>query len=62
MYRPAAARGALIYFLLTDLTKIHSFYKYSLESYLVVVHRAIDKISDAKDKYIKTGVMEDESA
>jgi dynein heavy chain len=60
MYRPAAARGALIYFLLTDLTKIHSFYKYSLESYLVVVHRAIDKISDASVKFIQTGVMVNE--
>lgn len=29
-YRPAASRGALIYFLLSDLAKIHSFYKYSL--------------------------------
>lgn len=60
MYRPAAARGALIYFLLTDLTKIHSFYKYSLESYLVVVHRAIDRISKEEDKFVKTGVMEKE--
>jgi dynein heavy chain len=49
LYRPAATRGALIYFLLTDLTKIHSFYKYSLESYLVVVHRAIDLISEHKE-------------
>lgn len=29
-YRPAASRGALIYFLLSDLAKVHSFYKYSL--------------------------------
>lgn len=55
LYRPAASRGALIYFLLTDLTKIHSFYKYSLESYLVVVHRAIDHISE--HKHINTGNM-----
>ena len=48
MYRPAASRGALVYFLLTDLSKIHSFYKYSLESYLVVIHRAIDNISEFK--------------
>lgn len=58
LYRPAASRGALIYFLLTDLSKIHTFYKYSLESYLVVVHRAIDLISEFK--YIKTGEMLDE--
>lgn len=58
LYRPAASRGALIYFLLTDLSKIHSFYKYSLESYLVVVHRAIDNISEKK--FIQTGVMKKE--
>ena len=57
LYRPAASRGALVYFLLTDLAKIHSFYKYSLESYLVVIHRAIDNISE--NKFIKTGVMID---
>ena len=57
LYRPAASRGALVYFLLTDLSKIHSFYKFSLESYLVVIHRAIDNISE--NKFIKTGVMID---
>lgn len=30
-YRPAANRGALFYFLLSDMPKIHSFYKFSLE-------------------------------
>jgi len=47
-YRPAASRGALFYFLLSDMPKIHSFYKYSLESYITVINRAIDKISDSK--------------
>ena len=47
-YRPAAVRGALIYFLLSDLPKIHSFYKFSLDAYLVIMHRAIDSISDDK--------------
>ena len=48
-YRPAAIRGALFYFLLTDLCKIHSFYKYSLESFIVVIERAIDLITEKKD-------------
>lgn len=48
-YRPAAQRGALFYFLLTDICRVHSFYKYSLESYIVVINRAIDKITTAKD-------------
>jgi len=43
-----AERGALFYFLLTDLAKIHSFYKYSLESFVVVIDRAIDSISEKK--------------
>ncbi len=44
-YRPVANRGALFYFLLSDLPKIHSFYKYSLDSFISVLHRAIDSIS-----------------
>merc|ERR1712072_1274212 len=47
-YRPAANRGALIYFLLSDLPKIHSFYKFSLDSFIIVIHRAIDTISENK--------------
>jgi len=31
---------------LTDLSKIHSFYKFSLESFIVVINRAIDLISN----------------
>lgn len=46
LYRPAASRGALIYFLLSDLPKIHSFYKYSLESFIDVINRAIDEITE----------------
>lgn len=41
-YRPVSARGALIYFLLTDMPKIHTFYKYSLESFINVINRSID--------------------
>lgn len=28
---------------------MHSFYKYSLESYIVVINRAIDRITTKKD-------------
>ena len=45
-YRPAAARGAVIYFLMNELHKIHSFYMFSLESYLLVVVRAIDIVAE----------------
>merc|ERR1711959_243576 len=47
-YRPASNRGALFYFLLSDLAKIHTFYKYSLDTFIVVIHRAIDAISENK--------------
>jgi len=47
-YRPAANRGALFYFLLSDLSKIHSFYRYSLEAFIIVINRAIDNISEKK--------------
>jgi len=45
-YRPAASRGALVFFLLNDLYKIHSFYKFSLDSFVIVVNRAIDIVAD----------------
>lgn len=44
-YRPAAARGALTFFLMNELYKIHHFYRFSLESYLIVVTRAIDLVA-----------------
>jgi len=47
-YRMAANRGALVYFLLNDLNRIHTFYKYSLESFIVVINRAIDNITEKK--------------
>jgi len=52
-----AIRGALFYFLLSDINKIHSFYKYSLESFLIVVHRSIDEISKNK-KYEAENMIE----
>jgi dynein heavy chain len=45
-YRPAASKGALVFFLMNELYKIHSFYKYSLDSFVIVVNRAIDLVTD----------------
>lgn len=45
-YRPAASRGALVFFLLNELYKIHSFYRFSLDSFVIVVNRAIDIVAD----------------
>ena len=49
-YRPAAARGALVFFLLNELYKIHSFYKFSLDSFIIVVKRAIKIVADSMKK------------
>ena len=46
VYRPAANRGALVFFLLMDLFRMHSFYKFSLDSFIIVVKRAIDIVAD----------------
>ena len=44
-YRPAANRGALVFFLLNELYMIHDFYKFSLDSFVIVVKRAIDIVA-----------------
>jgi dynein heavy chain len=51
-YRPAANRGALVFFLMNELNKIHSYYKFSLDSFLIVVTRAIDLVAK-KDREAK---------
>ena len=45
-YRGAASRGALVFFMMNELYKIHSFYKFSLDSFVIVVNRAIDIVAE----------------
>lgn len=45
-YRPAASRGALVFFMMNELYKIHSFYKFSLDSFVIVVKRAVDIVAE----------------
>lgn len=59
LYRPAATRGSLIFFLMTELYKLHSFYLYSLESYIFVIQRAIREV--AKKWKIKLKEEEDKN-
>merc|ERR1712187_94489 len=47
-YRITANRGALLFFLMNDLFRIHTFYKYSLSAFLVVVARSIDMIEEGR--------------
>lgn len=46
-YRPAASRGALIFFMMSELTRIHSYYKFSLDSFIIVINRSIDLVAAA---------------
>jgi len=58
-YRGAAQRGALVYFLLNDLSRIHTFYKFSLESFIVVVNRSIDLITQKPSEPKEEGLVEE---
>lgn len=42
-YRPAAKRGAILFFVLSDLSTINTMYQYSLASYLVVFKMSLKK-------------------
>merc|ERR1719421_1244159 len=59
-YRPTATRGALLFFLLMDLCKMHTFYKYSLDSFVMVVTRAINSVTLRKPKEKKEEKKEEE--
>ena len=45
-YRSAASRGALVFFLMNELPRIHVFYKFSLDAFIIVINRAIDKVAE----------------
>merc|ERR1719472_428502 len=49
-YRPSGNRGSLLFFLLMDLAKMHTFYKYSLDAFVMVVTRAVLSVSLMKPK------------
>ena len=45
-YRDVAARGALLFFLMNSLNRIHSYYMYSLNAFVVTFLRGIDIVSE----------------
>eukprot|EP00931_Biecheleriopsis_adriatica_P101533 TRINITY_DN7664_c0_g1_i1.p1 TRINITY_DN7664_c0_g1~~TRINITY_DN7664_c0_g1_i1.p1 ORF type:complete len:4295 (+),score=1011.97 TRINITY_DN7664_c0_g1_i1:399-12887(+) len=57
-YRPTASRGALLFFLMMDLSKMHTFYKYSLDAFVMVVTRAVTSVTLRKLKEPKQKVEE----
>eukprot|EP00002_Diphylleia_rotans_P022035 TRINITY_DN430_c0_g2_i1.p1 TRINITY_DN430_c0_g2~~TRINITY_DN430_c0_g2_i1.p1 ORF type:complete len:4080 (+),score=854.57 TRINITY_DN430_c0_g2_i1:199-12438(+) len=42
LYRGVSARGSLLFFLLTDMGQVHSFYQFSLATFITVFLRGID--------------------
>ena len=42
-YRVVASRGALLFFLLSSLVRVHALYQFSLSSFITIVERAIDR-------------------
>ncbi|GLH11964.1 Dynein heavy chain, cytoplasmic [Gryllus bimaculatus] len=49
IYRPAAARASLLYFILNDLNTINPIYQFSLKAFSVVFQKAIEKAVPAND-------------
>ncbi|KYN05431.1 Dynein beta chain, ciliary [Cyphomyrmex costatus] len=49
LYRPAAARASLLYFILNDLNTINPIYQFSLKAFSVVFQKAILKADPAPD-------------
>merc|ERR1712187_13779 len=60
-YRPTGARGSLLFFMLCDLCKMHTFYKYSLDSFVMVVTRAVNSVTLRKPKEPKKEEVEEEA-
>ncbi|TGZ69565.1 hypothetical protein CRM22_003672 [Opisthorchis felineus] len=49
LYRPAAARASLLYFILNDLNKINPIYQFSLKAFRSVFEVAIDRTEAAEE-------------
>ncbi|CAJ1438602.1 unnamed protein product, partial [Effrenium voratum] len=49
-YGLVANRGSLLFFLMMELSKMHTFYKYSLDAFVMVVTRAVNSVTLRKVK------------
>ncbi|KAE9148960.1 Dynein alpha chain, flagellar outer arm [Phytophthora fragariae] len=48
-YQSVANRGALLFFIMDGLHRMHSYYVYSLNAYVVIFQRGIDLVQQEKD-------------
>ncbi|KAI8464229.1 MAG: flagellar alpha dynein [Monoraphidium minutum] len=49
-YRPVAQRGAMLFFLLNSLPKVHAFYQFSLNAFVAVYGRGLDAAPGGRRK------------
>ncbi|KAI5140670.1 Dynein Heavy Chain 9, Axonemal, partial [Manis pentadactyla] len=47
-YRPTAARAAVLYFIMSDLSKIHPMYRFSLKAFSIVFQKAVEKAAPSE--------------
>jgi dynein heavy chain len=59
-YRPVANRTALLFFLMNDLVKIHTYYIYSLAAFTAVFYRGIDATASKASAHSAGGGLEGE--
>jgi len=52
-YRPVAQRGAMLFFLLNSLSKIHAFYQFSLNAFVTVFGRGLGNAPGGKRKQVR---------
>ena len=58
-YRPVAHRASLLFFLLNDLFKCHTYYIYSLSAFVTIFLRSIEVVSGANDPMFPEEAGED---
>ena len=61
-YRSVAARGSLLFFLMNNLFKVHTYYAFSLEAFVIVFLRGIHKTGDPEPLLMSLVKTEDEQA
>ena len=48
-YRPVAARGSLLFFVMNSIFRLHSFYMFSLNAFVVTFLHGIDLVTEKKE-------------